>query len=128
MTQSTQLTDISFSENFNNELKQCKRQVDEFTEQNSFTHRFKFFSNKFEQAFNLRQNIFDYHGICKMFISCPLHIDVKEEIDKLLIEKGFNENKNLDNMLDYYFETDKNCQDITIFYLRKYKKCDVSII
>jgi hypothetical protein len=128
MTQSTQLTDISFSENFNNVLKECKKQVDEFSEQNSFIHRFKFFSNKFEEAFNLRQNLFDYDGICKIFISCPLHIDVKEEMDKLLKEKGFNENKNLDNMLDYYFEKDLNYQGFTMFYLRKYKKCDVPTI
>ena len=122
------INNLYFTQSFSNQLSKIKNEVDEYTDKISFNQRFKFFCDKFEDSFDSGLRTMNYDGICTIYIYSPLHIDVKEEIDKLLKVKGFTENKNLDNMLDYYFEKNPHYSDRTIFYFRKYKKCDVPTI
>ena len=87
----------------------------------TFESRFNKFRQKFEAGFNLNLQELSDSGIFQMVIDMPLYEDVKNEMVKLLKNKGFNESApfNLNNVFDFSFENKNNK---TFFCILKYIK------
>jgi hypothetical protein len=118
---------ISFSHEFDIMFTQFKKESDNYTKAHDFIQRFHYFRERFERAFASYLSYSNEDGICEINIGVPLHKDVKVEMDKLLKDKGFTENKELTNVMDYYFDKHSSELKITKFYVRKYKKFDVPL-
>jgi hypothetical protein len=118
---------ISFSHEFDIMFTKFKNESDNYTKAHDFIQRFHNFRERFERAFASYLSYSNEDGICEISICVPLHKDVKVEMDKLLKDKGFTENKELTNVMDYYFDKHSSELKITKFYVRKYKKFDVPL-
>jgi hypothetical protein len=118
---------LSLSHDFDIVFSKFKQESDTYTKVHDFTNRFEHFKSKFERSFASYLSYADENGICEMTIGSVIHKDVKEEMDKLLKDKGFTENKELTNVMDYYFCGTDSELKMTKFYVRKYKKFDIML-
>lgn len=113
--------DNKFSNDFVSKLNHFKQETIDYNESQTFNVRFNKFRESFEASFvNLRE--LDNSGMFEMFISKPLHQDVKDEMVKLLASQGFCEVEptNMFNVNDYYFSNAS--ENRTYFCVLKYKK------
>lgn len=112
---------IFLSDDFLAKLDEFKNDSQTYINSMTFEARFNEFRKLFEAAFSLNLRELDNSGMFEVFINIPLYEDVKNEMVKLLKEKGFNETSpgHMNNIFDFYFENNKNR---TYFCVLKHKK------